>query len=1107
MIYYKKKSWIKKIILKIKRSEFSIPPLFAFLKAIFLCILGFAALFYAAYLIFLPNFVNENNVENILNKYLSKNTKLTLDITNLKVKPDWQFNINIKADSIRLKYPNRKDFASLSDANIDINILTLFFGYIDLNKIKTGKIALNTNFTKYKKYSCFDYFSFDIFDLKAHDSKFELRNIRILCDEFLFSLYDENVKKNFYITSKNAKFSISELGKPVFVETKGVVKSSDHKICDFNLNLEFILKENPVASVKNFVSKLNYNPFKYADEYKFYSNADVKLKIIPSDKKTNINGNINLKDYTFSARGIVLPKNNVLILFKGDKIKADFDFYLIKNQFIKTALNVSLANKNKFIELKINSNDIDLADFKEVADIFSKIAAPKINTKDITLKGNARADLCLKSDFKTISSKGNLNIKNAKITHKTIGLSLDKINSDVNLENNKINILNTTAYVDKSKFYLKGTIDDKTNLNLSAKSDLINIAQIINFTKTLPLTVSLNPYYDDYIFKSGYLKINAEIKGNFKKPQIKTNSSLNDLNIFIKPLKTSFQVKETLISSSNDKEFFITLNNSAFSFEKFLTCIPKTRLRLFNNEILIEKDYFLLNGVKAFFDGKIDLKQQNIFLNIKTGDLKKNDLIVIKNKNAFLGLNLLISKTKIRILEGSISDNAGKLAQISGSVENFETFNNLKISIENKLSVLIPSCKNLAFDVSGSAFLNGKANSPEINGNLNLSDIFYNELNLRVKNLVLIIKNSSCFINIKDAKALDFNFNLTTYGKFSPDKITLNSLNFSSPYVNLDAFEKYLNKIKQPSNLHLEANNIQGSVDVLEMCGCLFNSIKFDAKLNDNILTVSKFGAEAFNGHISGNLKINLNNFKIRTELILKELNVRHLSREIKEFSIAASGKLSALVSAEFCGVNFDEIIKTLDGYVKFNINDGELAQFAKLERFLQAGNILSQSILKLTLNSTISTVTKQNTGYFKTIEGTVKIKNSVANVQYIKTQGPNMSLYITGRFNVLSKIASLKVYGKIPSQIVNVMGKIGSFSLNHPVSKMSDDAREIINSIAVSPFEKLMSAPIPQEDIEKIPPLTNQIPGITTREFIVLINGNVENISSVKYFKWRAKN
>ena len=106
--------------------------------------------------------------------------------------------------------------------------------------------------------------------------------------------------------------------------------------------------------------------------------------------------------------------------------------------------------------------------------------------------------------------------------------------------------------------------------------------------------------------------------------------------------------------------------------------------------------------------------------------------------------------------------------------------------------------------------------------------------------------------------------------------------------------------------------------------------------------------------------------------------------------------------------------------------------QFAKLERLLQAGNILSQSLLKLTLNSALSAITKQNTGDFKLIEGNIKIQNNIANVNYIKTQGSNMSLFIVGDVNLLTNNGDFKILGKIPQNIVNVMGNFGNYRYLH---------------------------------------------------------------------------
>lgn len=1095
MIYYKRKSWIKKLILKAKRREVSLPPLFAFLKGILISFCVLILFLYCSYLFLLPKFVTEENIENILNNYLTKNTKFTLDVDNLRVLPDYKFDINIKADKIKLKYPNKKDFLVLQKANVDVNILTLFFNYIDLNKIKADKIIINTNFTKSKRYSCFDYLDLDIFDFENYNSKFQLRNIRILCNDFTLNLYDENIKKSFYIKTKNIKLS-SSINKPFIINAKGVVSSSSHKISDFNLNLELLLQKNTFNSFKKAIQKLNYNPLSYADAYKFYSFSDINLKISHLEKNLTTVGSVNLKDYSFVVEGIKLPKNNLLLLFKGDKIKADCNFNFIKNQFIKLNLN---AKFNKFIEMKINSNDINLSELSEVISVFLKIINPKINSKDFLLSGFINCNLYLKSDFKTINSNGNLLIKNAKLSYNPLKVAIDSINSNISFDNNKINILNTSGYIDKSKFYLIGSIDNKTNLDLKLDTEQINIAQVINLVKKLPMVIKL----DDYIFKTGLLKANAKVTGNIKKPVVLANANLKDLKLFIKSYKTNILIKEILINTKLDNDAFITLNNLSLANEYTKLNASKLQFSLKDNNAILLKAPIKIDNILALIDGKINLKDETALINISSNDLSNNKFLVIKN--ASINARIALFKTKAQILEANIFDKTKKIISLSGSVDNFEKLNNLKILIEDRVQIAIPSY-NLSFVASGNVLLNGLIKSPDVNGILNLYNINYKDLNLHINDLALNIKNSCAYINIINAKVFDINFDLAAEAKIKNNKALISFLNFNSSYINLDNIQKHLNKIKTSKPITLEVNNIKGNISTLELMDTLVNSVNFEGSLNNNILTISKFSAQAFNGVVEGSLKINLANYKTHAETILKGINIRHLSNQFKELSIAASGKLSALITADFIGFDFDNLIKTLNGYVKFNINDGELNQFAKLERFLQAGNILSQSILKLTLNSAISAIAKQNTGDFKTIEGTIKIKDNIANIQYIKTQGTNMSMHITGDFNLLTKFANLKILGRIPLTTVNVLGNIGSFSGGKLVDKMSKDAKEIINSITVSPIEKMMSIPINDEEIANIPPLCNQISGVATREFIVRIYGASQNVSSVKYFKWRQK-
>ena len=1121
IIYYKRKSLIKKIKsvlseITYKRSV-NCTSFFAFLKRLFFLLVFILGATYFVYLFLLPKYINENKIETYVNNYLSKNTKLILDVENFKIYPNYKFDINLKADKISLKYSKNKDFLILDKPNIEINLITLFFNYIDLNKIKAQKITINTTFTKNKKYNCFDYFSPELLGDKSDKSKFELRNIKILVNKFNLNIYDENIKKTFYVNANNIKFTSSGLNnkgqKPFSVKSYGTFSSSNNKIADFNLNLNFKLRQKTIKKYRKLIEKLNYNPFIYADKYNFRAFIDIDLKITPLDENTNIEGKINLKDYSFNIDKVRIPKNNLVLLFKGDKIISNCDFNLIKNQFIKVKSIISIS-KNKFIELKLNSNDINLSELSSIINAFNKILNLNLRYDEITLNGSAVADLYIKSNFKTINSNGNLKIKNASVFHKKTGLKIKDINSNINFANNKINILNSYAYIDNSKFHLEGLIDKNTNLNIKMQSDLINIAQFLTMLKSLPFSSSILKDLKDYDFKDGLLKIQAQIKGNLKAPLIEANSSIKNLKIYIKPYKTLISSNEIKLFANpkNNKLDFVdvlALDNKINNNNNILT-IPKLKLKIDENNIEIDSSKLNFDKITADFKGNViayKTKQAKINLNINGLIPKQNKIFIIKNKAPLLKADISIKKDILEINNLDLISNNENILNLKGSILKLSSknpeFNNLKINIPSKTSLTLPKLDNASIDLTGQIELLGNIKTPNINADLKIDNLIYKPCCLYIKDLILNIKNSKAYINITKGKFFDSDFDLVAEGKYTNKEIIVDFLNVQSNYINLSIFEK-LNKTNQTSQIPIKISNLKGSIMTLQLADILLNSVYFEGTLENNILNLAKYSADAFRGNTSGSININLKNSKISTQSVLREINVRLLSNQIKEFSIAASGKLSALTNIEFCGYDYNSIIKTLKGYIKFNIDNGELTQFAKLERYLQAGNILSQSILKLSLNSAVSAITKQNTGDFKTIEGTFNINNSWIDIQYIKTQGTNMSTYLTGRANMLSKYCAIKVYGKIPTSMVNIMGNIGSFTTNELVNKMSDDAKEIIKSITVSPIEKMLSIKIPDEYIEKIPPLT--ISNTPTREFMVIIDGPIEQKSSVRYFKWNLK-
>ncbi len=1084
MIYYKKKSGIKRVwnsltnfpLLEIERAEKTAKgksfknktnPL-KLLKFLSFFFLFFVLALYCCYLFILPDFINEENVESYLNSYLKQNTKLSFDIENIKISPNYKFDINIKAKKIRLIYPNKKDFVTLDKINCDINLINLLFKRLDISKVNIKKAVINVDFKN--KYECFNYINQNIFE-KSHGFKIGL--LKIALDDFEFNLNDKNVKKTYKIKIQKAKLN-KFLNNITLSSETGKISQNKKTLVDFQTNITFKLKEDSVNKFANKIFNYNYNPFIYADNYNFYTKADIDLKYVLS-KKT-FDGYIKLKDFSFDYFNIKIPKNNFIVNFKNEKIYTNCKFNLINNQFINLELKTVIG---KFIEANVLSNDINLEEFYNVSKILLKIMNVKYNFENISLKGKAKADIYLKSNFKTINSKGNLDIINAKIIMKEPYFVLDKINSNISFLNNKINIINSSAIINnkanQEKFYLKGTIDEKTNLDLDINSDSIDISRFFEFVKNLSM-ISNKDGFSKINIQKGFLKVKVKVKGSLKNPYIQSNSKIYDLNAYLKDLKTNVLIKLAQIDAypTPKKVGEITIS------------IDNLILKNKNNQ----NNPVALNNIKASVnENNIKLKAQipakNDYFNLKT------------NETSFdLNLNSTINKNKFIINELKLLSRAakeGSLLNLTGEIADFKTnpMLNLKASIPNKLSLILYN-PGASLDIIGNLNISKSINNPNIDGAFNISNLHLNDLKAHIQDFNLNIKNSNIKIANLKGKIANNDFVLSSDIKLLKEKILINTLIFNSNYINLDEFSKFQNN-KNASDLNklsLEILDLKGLITTVENKDFTLDSFDFKGNFKNNILILDDFRANLYDGKIQGNLSYNLKNKKTKINTTIKEIGVRHLSNKLKEFSIAISGRLSTYIDAEFILTNDENLLlRSLNSYIKFNIDDGELNQFAKLERFLQAGNIVSQGILKLSLNSLLSTVTKQNTGYFKTIEGTIKIKDNIGNIQYIKTKGNNMSMLIKGRYSILNNSASLKILGRIPYSIVSVMGNVGKFSADDILNKPDENEQEKTDNNLI--------------DTDNIPLLVNQTSQTPTRLFSVIISGDITKTSSIKLFRW----
>ena len=189
------------IFKKIKSS----PKALKILQITSLSIFSIAAILYLSFLFILPNAININNFLPQINAQIQKQSGFKLSLENPKLKTTWRLGVKFVADKVSIKYTNDEDFINLSNPSVEINLPTLLFKHLNLDKIYVNDVELALIFTKDKKYTIEEYInkiiennSTDV-ENSANQLPIELKNINIEVKNTKITLKDENILKTFIL--------------------------------------------------------------------------------------------------------------------------------------------------------------------------------------------------------------------------------------------------------------------------------------------------------------------------------------------------------------------------------------------------------------------------------------------------------------------------------------------------------------------------------------------------------------------------------------------------------------------------------------------------------------------------------------------------------------------------------------------------------------------------------------------------------------------------------------------------------------------------------------------------------------------------------------------
>lgn len=781
-------------------------------KNVILLILVIIASIYVIIYLGLPYIANKYNFSEKITEIIKKETGLAIIIDKYQLEVSPTLNLTLKTDIVDCYYPNKKPFLIVKQATVNISSLYLLRKELKINKIRAKELQFSTKLLKSGKTTFQEYLEENIKDTKNFTFSQNVPEIEI--DKYLFKLKDEESGQKFKIRGNYLKVKPSLEHNYFNFETKGEFYCFENKYIAFDIKANI-----PKVLVNNFNQKLFDISVDELHKYKF--NADLKTNIKLYEKNGMIDtfsGNILIDNFTLNLGTIHLP--NSYIHINSDKKTAIITSKLYTAQNEYTDINAKLKLQKPYnIALKCNCESAEIENLQKIAISLANVLKIKNTIIDYETNGKIGANFELLTDFKSIKSNGNIEIKEAEIISKKLPFNIKKINSTIDFSNNSVKFKNTSLFINNQPLKIKGNIDSNANGNIAITAENLDLKNTLNAFPFIKFPQNIN-------LKRGKLTFDAKIVGKLLDAKTLLNLKITNLNLYDKKTKINLDTSNISIDLNKEKNKFsgtARLLNTTFSqiIEKneIKSLIDKLVINFDNNTITIKPSTVATYGSKLNLQGVIKNYQSNTDLNIVVkGDINTNTIktmlpkdyqlyskgyIPIKinligkpnnikieasaisnNQNYITPIHVdnLINKNIHTILKGIISNEYIQIDELSlfeinennnlnkvinsakqkkyllakGKItKNSETYENFAFEIPYSLKIHIPQTKAGMSEVYGKIILNGKIKKPDISGNLILKNTRIPEYNTTIQTINSIFDKNKIFTQIDNIKALD----------------------------------------------------------------------------------------------------------------------------------------------------------------------------------------------------------------------------------------------------------------------------------------------------------------------------------------------------------------
>lgn len=460
--------------------------------------------------------------------------------------------------------------------------------------------------------------------------------------------------------------------------------------------------------------------------------------------------------------------------------------------------------------------------------------------------------------------------------------------------------------------------------------------------------------------------------------------------------------------------------------------------------------------------------------------------------------------------------NAKQIVGIRAMVSNLSTtpfINIFKLTVPEDLKGSICIYNKSRFTIGGNLYAYGKIGAPRINGSFSVKNLSIPELFTTVRYIVADINTHNIRLNINDIIANGSDFNINVYSNWNTlANMRLGDVRVYSRSIDVDKLLKVSEKLLKtlPQTKASSSNKtadipieiLRGGINLktIKTGNIIIKNTTSRMSLFNNILYLNNLKTSPMEGFVNGDVAVNLVSTDINAKVTGKNFNVEKVLLDVMNMKDTLAGNMNFIADISLKGTSIEEQMESLNGYVDFNVKDGQLGPFGKFENFLMAENLRENAFFSSSIGSIITNIVTIDTSHFNNLYGHLTFNKGFVDVAPIKSQGNVMSMYIAGKVGLLDNSADLKLRGKLASAFSDSLGPLANIN---PVNLIKNTPG--LNIVAAKTF-MIFCETVSEAEMAALPPLAEGKSDDYATKFQIVLHGDTRKpLKMIKSFKWLA--